>query len=122
MVFFLCIPCLVLIAYFLIVAIFFPQYRPYIKEAWKCFLDKLKGKKCSVSFDNKMRLAFSMWLTKRGYIGLGKYFYDQKNFNRVFTIIGIVFIIVSSVLLVLLIKFLFFGSPCSNPDSTCRIG
>lgn len=121
MVFFLCIPCLVLVLYFLIIAIFFPQYMPYLKEAWKCFMDKLKGKKCSVSFDNKMRLAFSMWLTKKGYVKAGAYFYDQKKFNRFFTIFGILFILISTILFVLLIKFLFFGSPCSTGDG-CSIG
>src|SRR4030042_2407171 len=95
MVFFLCIPCLVLVLYFLIAAIFFPRYRHYISEAWKCFSDKLKGKKCSFSFDNKMRLALSMWFAKHNMNKLGKFFYSQKNFNVTFTILGIVFMIVS---------------------------
>jgi len=117
---FLCIPCLVLLTYFLILAIFFPKYRVYVKEAWKCFSDKLKGKKCSFSFDNKMRLAFSMWLAKHDMKKLGKFFYNQKNFNTFFTIFGIIFIIVTSILGILLIKFIFFGSPCT-PDSGCSL-
>lgn len=113
-----CIPCLVLVAYFLIAAIFFPRYRIYIKEAWKCFSDKLKGKKCAVSFDNKMRLALSMWFTKKGMIGLGKFFNNKRNFNIFFTIVGIAFTIISTLLFIVLVKFLI-KSPCV--DGTCPI-
>lgn len=114
-----CIPCLVLVMYFLIAGIFFPKYRGYLREAWTCFSDKIKGKKCSFSFDNKMRLALSMWLTKKGMVGLGRFFNDPKKFTITFTIIGILFSIISTILFVVLIKFLFFGSPCA--DGTCTL-
>jgi len=113
-----CIPCLVLVIYFLIAAIFFPSYRVYIKEAWRCFMDKLKGKKCAFSFDNKMRLAFSMWLAKRGMVRLGRFFSNKGNFYVTLTIIGIVLTIISIFLFILLIKFLVH-SPCA--DGTCPI-
>ena len=63
-------------------SIFFPKYRRYIREGWRCFTDKLRGKKCSVSFDNRMRMAFSMWLAKRGLVRAGKFFSIERNFNR----------------------------------------
>ncbi len=117
---FLCIPCLALLVYFLILAIFFPKYRIYVKEAWKCFTDKLKGKKCSLSFDNKMRLAFSMWLAKHNMPGLGKYFYNEKNFKWTVGILFVIFSIITTVLFVLLMKFIIYGSPCDT-GSSCSL-
>lgn len=110
---FLCIPCLVLVSYFCILGIFFPKYRRYIKEGWKCFLDKLKGKKCSMSFDNKMRIAFSVWLANKNMKRAGKFFYDERNFKLTFTIIGIVFTIISIYLFILLIQFMAVP-PCTS--------
>lgn len=111
-----CIPCLVLALYFLIAAVFFPKYRAYVKEAWKCFSDKIRGKKCAFSFDNKMRLALSMWFAKRNMLKTGKFFYNQRNFTLFFTMIGIVFTIVSTFLFILLVHFLI-NPPCSVGDS-----
>ena len=48
-----------MLTYFLIASVFVPRYRIYIKEGWRCFIDKMRGKNCSVSFDNKMRLVLS---------------------------------------------------------------
>ncbi len=113
-----CIPCLVLLAYFLVAGIFFPRYRLYIKDGWRCFLDKLRGKKCSVSFDNRMRLAFSMWLTERGLVKMGKFFSSEKNFKMTFTILGIFFTILSLYLLIIWINFLV-TPPCT--EEVCGI-
>lgn len=115
---FFCIPCLVLVAYFLIAAIFFPHYRTYLKEAWRCFLDKIKGKRCSFSFDNKMRLALSMWLAKRGMVRLGRFLSNKRNFNLTFTIVGILFTLISIFLFILLVKFLI-RPPCV--DGACPV-
>lgn len=111
-----CIPCLILILYFAIAGIFFPKYRGYIKEGWKCFLDKLRGKRCSISFDNRMRLALSMWLSKRNMSRLGKFFYNERNFKITLTVIGIAFTIISVYLFILLINFLI-SPPC--PGYVC---
>ena len=116
---FFCIPCLVLVVYFLVAAIFFPKYRAYVKEAWKCFSDKIKGKKCSFSFDNKMRLALSMWFAKRNMPRIGKFFYNKTNFTIVLTIAGILFTIITTLLFILLVKFLI-QSPCSQ-GSSCSL-
>jgi len=113
-----CLPCLALLIYFCIAGIFVPRYRNYIKEGWKCFLDKLRGKICSVSFDNRMRIALSMWLARKGFVRLGRFFHNEKNFNIVLTITVVVFTIVSIYLFVLMIKFLV-ASPCAEEAGKC---
>ena len=114
-----CIPCLVLLGYFAVASIFVPRYRGYIKEGWRCFIDKLTGKKCSVSFDNRMRLAVSMWFTKRRMPRIGKFLQNKRNFDTTLIVIGIVSTIVSIYLFALLITFLIH-SPCDVGD-TCAI-
>ncbi|MCX6818856.1 MAG: hypothetical protein NT129_02550 [Candidatus Aenigmarchaeota archaeon] len=113
-----CIPCLVLLLYFLIASIFFPRYRTYIKDGWRCFIDKLMRRKCAASFDNRMRLAFSMWLTSHHMPGLGRFFHSERNFKLTFTILGIVFTILSIYLFLLFIHFQI-NPPCS--DDVCKI-
>jgi len=113
-----CIPCLALLLYFGVASIFVPKYRRYLKEGWHCFLDKLKGRKCSASFDNRMRLALSSWLTRRGMVRLGRFFYNKRNFNITLTILTIIFTIVSIYFFILLIKFLI-SPPCAN--NVCSI-
>jgi len=108
----------VLLAYFAIAGIFFPRYRVYIKEGWRCFLDKLRGKECSVSFDNRMRLALSMWFTRRGMSSVGKFFYNKRNFNMVLIVVGVVSTIVSIYLFILLINYLIYP-PCA--DNVCPV-
>jgi len=118
MVFFLCIPCLTLILYFLIVSLFVPRYRIYIKDAWRCFIDKLRGRKCPVSFDKKMHQAFVMWLTRKNKVGMARFFNNKRNFDITLGIVLIVFTIASTWLFWLLIKFLFIKSPCDNATNT----
>ena len=113
-----CIPCLILLLYFLIAGIFFPRYRNYIRDGWRCFLDKLKGRKCAASFDNRMRLAFSMWLTKHRMARLGRFFYNERNFKLTFTVLGIAFTIISVYLFIVFIQFLI-EPPCT--DDVCAI-
>lgn len=91
--------------------LFFPRYKLYIKEGWRCFLDKLRGEECSTSFDNRMRLSFSVWLTKIGMTGLGRFFYKKKNFDVVLSVLIIVITIVSIYLFVLWIQYLI-NPPC----------
>jgi hypothetical protein len=119
---FLCIPCLALILYFLILGIFIPRYRVYIQEAWRCFLDKLQGKKCSVSFDNKIHKAFVLWLAKRNHIKMARFFQKKRNFDIFLMIVLILFTIVTTWLAWLLYKFLFIKSPCNNHDTPICLG
>ncbi len=114
-----CIPCLALLAYFAVASIFFPKYRIYLKEGWLCFLDKLRGKVCSVSFDNRMRIAFSAWLTRRGMVRLGRFLHDQRNFNLTLTVLAIVSTVISIYFLFLFVQFWFYP-PCDT-GSTCSI-
>ena len=119
MVFWLCIPCLALLIYFLILSIFIPRYRTYLKEAWGCFIDKLRGRKCPVSFDKKMHQAFIMWLAKKNKVKLAKYFSDKKKFDLWLMVFLIVFSIISTILFIFLIKFLFIKSPCEGNPGIC---
>jgi len=114
-----CLPCLALLLYFLIMGIFFPRYKIYLRESWICFLDKLRGKKCSISFDNRMRLAFSVWLTKRGMTWLGRFFYKKRNFDIVLGTLIIVITLVSIYFFVLWIQYLI-NPPCEVGDA-CAI-
>ena len=110
---FFCIPCLVLVIYFAIMGIFFPKYRRYIKEGWRCFLDKLKGRKCIASFDSRMRLAVSMWFSERGMHSIGRFLQNERNFNLTLMVVGVVSTVVSIVLFIMLINFLIYP-PCAN--------
>jgi len=90
-----CIPCLALLIYFLVMGTFFPRYRVYIKDGYRCFTDKLRGKKCALSFDNRMRLAFSAWLTQHRMPWLGRWFSNQRNFSNFLIISTIVTTVIS---------------------------
>lgn len=115
-----CIPCLALLLYFAILAIFMPKYRMYVKEGWRCFIDKFLGRKCSISFDNRMRLALSMWLTKMGLVKMGRFFYVKKNFDWTLIIVVVALTVLSIYLLVLYIMFQI-NPPCAAENATCAI-
>ena len=114
-----CIPCLALIVYFGVAGIFFPKYRVYLKEGWRCFLDKIRRKKCSVSFDNRMRIALSAWLTRRGMVRLGRFFNNERNFNMTLTAIMVISTILTIYLMMLWVQFYFYP-PCDD-GSTCAV-
>lgn len=119
MVFWLCIPCLTLLLYFAILSIFIPKYRVFLADAWRCFIDKLRGRKCPVSFDKKMHQAVVMWLARKNKVGLARYFSDKKKFDWWVIILFIIFSIVSTYLFILLVKFLFIKSPCEGATGIC---
>ena len=114
-----CLPCLALLAYFGIASIFFPRYRGYLREGWRCFTDKLRGKKCSVSFDNRMRMAFSAWLTRRGMVRLGRFFNEKRNFDLVMSAFIVGSTILTIYFIVLYIHFLIYP-PCDT-GSSCSV-
>ena len=117
---FFCIPCLALVIYFAVMGIFFPKYRTYLKEGWRCFIDKLKGKKCAVSFDNRMRMALSAWLTRRGMVRAGRFMHNERNFNTVLAIFAVMTTIISIYLMILFVQFYFYP-PCAADNSTCSV-
>ncbi|RLJ04998.1 MAG: hypothetical protein DRP08_00260 [Candidatus Aenigmatarchaeota archaeon] len=108
-----CIPCLVLVLYFLVASVFFPKYRIYVKDGWTCFIDKLKGKDCSLSFDNKMRLALSVWFAEKNMPAIGRFIGNKRNFTTVMMFVGVILTIVSVFLFILMIKFLR-NPPCDT--------
>ena len=114
-----CLPCIALLVYFGVASIFFPKYRVYLREGWRCFIDKLRMKKCSVSFDNRMRIALSAWLTRRGTVRLGRFMHDERNFNITLTVLVVVSTIVSVYLLILMVQFWLYP-PCDT-GSTCAV-
>lgn len=67
-----------------------------------------------------MRLALSMWFTKRGMPSAGRFFHNKKNFDMTLIIIGVVTTIISIYLFVVLIDYLFFNPPCV--DDVCVAG
>ena len=113
-----CIPCLVLVSYFAIASLFFPKYRIYIKDGWKCFIDKLKGRECSVSFDNKMRISIATWFAEKNMTKIGKFLYKKKNFDWTLIILGIVFTVLTVYLFIVLVGF-SINPPCT--DNGCSI-
>ncbi len=115
---FFCIPCLLLIVYFAVAGIFFPKYRIFLREGWLCFVDKLRGRVCSVSFDNRMRIALSAWLTRRGMVRMGRFLHDERNFNITLTVFAIVSTVVSIYLFIVFVQFLY-SPPCTA--DTCSI-
>ncbi|MFH0831530.1 MAG: hypothetical protein V1886_01535 [archaeon] len=119
---FFCIPCLALILYFLILGIFVPRYRTYIKEAWRCFLDKLRGKKCSVSFDNRMHKAFILWLAKHNRVKLARFFSKKRNFDIFVAVMLVVATIITTWLGWLLYQYLFIKSPCEGSTQPICVG
>ena len=114
-----CIPCLALLIYFGVASIFFPKYRVYIREGWRCFMDKLRGKKCSVSFDNRMRMALSAWLTRHRMVRLGRFFNSERNFNW-FLIIATVVSTLATIYLILLFIHFQINPPCDT-GSSCSV-
>lgn len=116
---FFCIPCLVILIYFLVASIFIPRYRTYIKEGWRCFIDKLRGKECSVSFDNKMRLVTSEWFARHHMPRVGKFLYNKRNFDWTLIIVGVVTTILTIYLAYLAYVFWFVQPPCT--EETCGI-
>lgn len=119
MVIFLCIPCLLLLLYFIVLGMFVPKYKGYWREALKCFVDKLKGRKCSISFDERMRISFSGWLADKGHIKAARFFNNKKNFEITMIVAFVVVTIVSTYLFALLIHWLFVQSPCI--DNACKV-
>lgn len=114
-----CIPCLALLVYFLIMGIFFPKYRGYVKDGWRCFMDKLRRKKCAASFDNRMRMALAAWLTQKGMVRLGRLFSSKRNFDILLTSFIVITTILSIYLVILFIWFQIYP-PC-DPGSTCSV-
>jgi len=114
-----CLPCLSLVFYFVILGIFIPSKRKFIKDAFRCFWKKLTLQHCTDSFDDLMHKRFVMWLAERDKMFLVKVFKNKKHFDITIGITGLVFSILNSLLFYLLYKFLFIKSPCDMREGVC---
>jgi hypothetical protein len=119
-IFIFCVPCLSLILYFLILGIFFPSKRKFIKDAINCFWKKVKGKYCPDSFDDLTHKRFVMWLSEKNFDGLARFFVNKRNFDLVLVLSSVIFIIIDIWLFILLLNWIFIKSPCEI-GSICRI-
>ena len=119
-IFILCLPCLSLIFYFLILGLLFPSKRKFIKDAINCFWTKFKGKYCSDSFDDLVHKQFVMWLAEKNLNSLAKFFSNRRNFDIALVVSAIVFIALHTVLFILLIQWIFIKSPCAG-EGVCRL-
>ena len=66
-----------------------------------------------------MHQSFIMWLAKKNKVGLAKYLSDKKKFDWLVIILFLIFYVVSTYLFILLMKFLFFKSPCEGATGIC---
>lgn len=82
-------------------------------------MDKLRGNNCSVSFDNKMRLAVSEWFVRKKMPKVGKFLYNKRNFDWTLIIIGVATTVLTVYLFALFIQFWFVKPPCTA--DTCGV-
>lgn len=113
-----CIPCLVLLGIMAVLGIFFPRYKPLVKEAWGCFWSKLRLRPCQMEFDKKVKAKIVSKLVKM----------DQPKLanlaNRYFDWVLILFGVLMMVLIVwstyLFIDWILLGNkPCN--DGVCEV-
>ncbi|OGI15270.1 hypothetical protein A3K63_05015 [Candidatus Micrarchaeota archaeon RBG_16_49_10] len=113
-----CIPCLVLFLIMAVLGLFFPKFRPLIRESWKCFWDKLRLRPCQMSFDKKMKARIVSKLAKGGKPGLAEFV--NRYFNAFLTVLGIVLIVLMVYSTWLFIDWILLGNkPCNN--GTCPV-
>ncbi|MBT4870277.1 MAG: hypothetical protein HON47_01775 [Candidatus Diapherotrites archaeon] len=109
--------CFIALIVFAILALFSAKYRAYFKEALDCVFRKATLRKCTTSFDKKMKMKVTSKISKRNK-KFGRVVY--KNFDLITWIITIVSIIV-------MIYSLWFGAlgvynfyaygNCNGPES-----
>ena len=113
-----CIPCLVLFLIVSVIAMFFPRYKPFIKESWRCFWDKLRMRPCEMEFDKKVKTKMVSKLIKRDKPKLANFV--NKYFDLSLIVLGIFMIVVMVYLTYLSVDWILLGNkPCNN--GTCEI-
>jgi len=109
--------CFIALIVFAILAIFSTKYRAYFKEALDCVARKATLRKCTTSFDKKMKMKVTSKISKRNK-KVGRIVY--KNFDIITWIITIVSIIIMIYSLWYgvfgVYNFYAFGN-CNGPDS-----
>lgn len=115
-----CIPCLGLLLYYAILAIFFPKYRKEVKLAFDCFWRKLTLRPCLQGFDQKMKNKATAKLMKYS-PRLAKFVHNYFDIiMTIFTILTIVSIIYA--LYLGIHWFILYNSPCAGSNSTVCVG
>ncbi len=110
--------CFMALIIFAILAVFSAKYRAYFKEALDCVARKATLRKCTTSFDKKMKIKVTSKLSKRNK-SLGKFVY--KNFDIItwtITIVSIIIMILSLYFGVLGVYNWYAYGNCNGPDST----
>ena len=109
--------CFIALIVFAILAIFSAKYRAYFKEALDCVARKATLRKCTTSFDKKMKMKVTAKIS-RANKPLGRFVF--KNFDVlswIITIVSIIIMIYSLVSGVVgLYNFSIYGN-CYGPDS-----
>lgn len=117
--FIFCIPCLLLLLYFGILAIFVPSKRHYVKDAWHCFTRKLLMRPCDVEFDKQMKARFSAWLAAKGHPRAGAFVF--KHFETMMTVLFAILFIVSIYATYLFWEWIVVGNKPCAPDGGSTI-
>jgi len=109
--------CFIALIVFAILALFSAKYRAYFKEALDCVFRKATLRKCTTSFDKKMKMKVTSKISKRNK-GFGRFVY--KNFDILtwtITIVSIIIMIYSLWFGVLgVYNFYVFGN-CNGPNN-----
>lgn len=116
----ICLYCLSLIIYFVIIGIFFPSKRKFVKQAIKCFWMKVRGIYCSDSFDDLVHKRFVVWLAEHKQDKLANFFKEKKHFGTVLVFSTVIFTVINIALLFVLYRWLFIKSPCSEGE-VCQV-
>ena len=109
--------CFIALIIFAILAIFSAKYRAYFKEALDCVARKATLRKCTTSFDKKMKMKVTSKISKRNKT-IGRVVY--KNFDRItwiITIVSIIIMIYSLWFGVLGVYNFYVYGNCNGPDS-----
>ena len=109
--------CFIALIIFAILAIFSAKYRAYFKEALDCVARKATLRKCTTSFDKKMKIKVTSKISKRNK-PLGKFVY--KNFDLItwtITIISLIIMIFSLYYGVLGVYNFYVYGNCNGPNS-----
>jgi len=114
--FIFCIPCLVLLLYFVILAVFVPSKRPYVALAWHCFTRKLLMRPCEVSFDEAMKAATTAWFIKSNHNKTARFI--NKHFADILTAIFIISLVLTIISILLAYQWYFVQSPCDVTNSS----
>ncbi|MFA6269025.1 MAG: hypothetical protein WCW13_06845 [archaeon] len=110
--------CIIALVVFAVLGIFSAKYRAYFSEALDCVFKRVTLRKCTTSFDKKMKLKITTRLSGVNKSLGGFVFKNFETISWIFTIIMIVSMIWSLYVGVLgVYNWVAFGN-CYGPDST----